>query len=167
MQKSINELQKIIRISYRAEINIIDSVHNILRWAEQTTLDVPQDKRTIIIAPQGIIDALNNTLLSKSIMYIDVNKKAEDISIIAARFLSCRALESIDEEKEVITLSLKEAEVLYGLYIENSKLTKNNQNTKYRIMKKLNLQNHFQLFIWWMLTDLMPQSQLKNKILVK
>ena len=165
--KSINELKKIIRVNYRAEINIIDSLDNIIQWAGYTTLDSPEGKRTIIIASQEIIEALNITLMHRSIIYINIEDKVEDIVISIAKFLSCNILERGSTHKEVITLSEREAETIYEMYTQNAKLTKNKQNIKYRIMKKLNVRNHFQLFIWWKLTDLMPQSQLKNIVLIK
>lgn len=164
---SIDELKRIIRVNYRAEINIIDSVDNIFYWASSTALDMPEGKKTIIVAPKRIIDALNNTLISRSLLYVEMEKKTEDVVIEIAKFLSCKHVDQRDVCRETILFSEKEAETIYEVYTQGAKLIKNKQNIKYRVMRKLNIQSHFQLFVWWGLTDILPKSQLKNRIMIK
>lgn len=168
LSKKINELKNMIRVNYRAEIYIVDSINDLLHWANLTSSSLTgEGKRTVIITKPEFIEVLDNLLISDSYLFINNDMESDDIVIECARFLSSSLLIRKKTEKGCIFLSKKEAKAIYDFYTENKATTKNKQNEKYRIMKKLNLRGFFQFFIWWRLTDILPHTKLKNTIIIK
>lgn len=167
LSKSIDELKNVIRVSYRANIYIIDSIDNIFKWAELTSMDLFNEKRTVIIASPEIIDVLNNMLINDCYLYVNINKSPEDIVMEIARFLSCNIVKDKQSIRELIVLSETEAKTIYDFYTGGKTFSKKKQNIKYRIMKKIDVKNSFQLFIWWNLMDLFPTGTLKKKVYIK
>lgn len=164
--QGINNLKSMIRVDYRAEINIIDSLDKLIYWATISSLDKHKEKKTVIVATPKIITVLNATLKKDSLIIIDISKPPEDIVIDIAKFLSCNVENNSTEEK--LFISEKEAETIFSLYVEcNYGLTKLQQNIKYRLMRKLSLTSCLQLFVWWKLTDMFPRKMLKTEVLIK
>lgn len=167
LYEAIDKLKKVIRISYRADIYIIDSIGDIFRWAALTATDSPFGKRTVMIGTSDITEILSNMLIGENYLFIKIDKPVEVITIETAKFLSCDLIKQKPSMAEQIVLSKKEAEVIYELHAGHKTPTKKDQNIKYRIMKKINAKNFFQLFIWRSLIDILPANLLKIKILIK
>lgn len=167
LTKRVDELKNVIRVSYRANIYIIDSIDNIFEWATLTSMDLFNEKRTVIIASPEIIDVLNNMLISDYYLYVNINNSPENIVIEIAKFLSCNIARDNHSKRESIVLSETEAETMYDFYTRGKAFSKKRQNIKYRIMKKIDVKNSFQFFIWWNLMELLPTGTLKKRVCIK
>lgn len=167
LTQEINALKKLFRINYRAEINIVDGMDKLIQWATLSAQEEHNNKRTVIITTPEIITMLNNVIIKDATILIDINKPPEEIASDIARFLACSINSNLSDKKQTLILSEKEAETIYELYTNCCKLTKAQQNIKYRVMRKLKVTNFYQLFIWWMLTDLLPPKKLKSDIRIK
>lgn len=167
LSKRIDELKNVIRVTYRANIYIIDSIDNIFKWATLTSMDLSNEKRTVIIGSSEITDVLRSMVISDYCLYLNINKSPVDIVIEIAKFLASNSVKNSHPIRESIVLSETEAKTIYDFYTGVESFSKKKQNIKYRIMKKIDIKNSFQLFIWWNLIEMLPTGILRKKILIK